>query len=190
MIRPGGAAAPGPLMPRNVEVKLRAGNLGDLLRRALALGATDAGSIHQVDTYFATPPGRGARLKLREQQPGGAQLIAYHRPDAADLRTSDYRVVAVADPPALRDALAVALGVAGRVEKTRRLLLRGHTRIHLDRVEGLGDFLELEVVLGDGEAVADGEREAEQLLAELGLAGAARLPGSYRDELAAARTRA
>jgi predicted adenylyl cyclase CyaB len=177
-------------MPRNVEVKIRVGDLEDLLRRVLALGAADAGSLHQVDTYFGTPAGRGGRLKLREQRPGGAQLIAYHRPDTAGLRTSDYRVAAVADPAALRDALAAALGVTGRIEKVRRLLLRGRTRIHLDRVEGLGSFLELEVVLGDGEATGSGEREAEQLLTDLGLEGAPRLPGSYRDELERAETRA
>ena len=46
------------------------------------------------------------------------------------------------------------------------------------------------MVLAEGEATADGDREAEQLLAELGLAGAPRVPGSYRDELERAETRA
>ncbi len=87
----------------------------------------------------------------------------------------------VDDPTALREALAHALGVIRQVVKTRHLLLLGRTRIHLDRVEGLGDFLELEVVLDDGDDVAPGEAEAERILAQLALGDQPRLPGSYVD---------
>lgn len=41
--------------------------------------------------------------------------------------------------------LDTALGSTGRVKKVRRLFLVDQTRIHVDSVEGLGDFAELEV---------------------------------------------
>ena len=87
----------------------------------------------------------------------------------------------VADPTALREALAHALGVARQVAKTRHLLLLGRTRIHLDHVEGLGDFLELEVVLADARRRRAGEQEAERILAQLALGDRPRIPGSYAD---------
>ena len=94
--------------------------------------------------------------------------------------------VETAQPAALREALARAQGVRGRVRKQRWLLLTGQTRIHLDRVEGLGDFLELEVVLRDGQSAADGEAIADVLLARLGVAASQRLAGAYLDLLVAA----
>src|ERR687890_1840046 len=93
---------------RNVELKARDAQPQRSLERCVALGAEDRGELRQRDTYFAAPRGR---LKLREQEPGGAELIAYERPDAAQPRESRYRIAPVADPPALRDALAAALGV-------------------------------------------------------------------------------
>jgi len=168
-------------MSRNVEVKIRIDQIEALRTRVRDLGAADEGTILQVDTYFATPPGGGGRLKLREQDPGRSELIAYRRPDTAGLRVSDYRIVPLAEPSGLREALTTALGVARQVTKTRHLLWYGRTRIHLDQVEGLGDFLELEVVLADGENTATGAGEAERILTELSLAGARRLPGSYAD---------
>jgi adenylate cyclase class IV len=167
-------------MPRNVEVKIRVDDLAAIRARALALGAEDRGLLGQVDTYFGTP-GAGARLKLREHRPGRSELIAYLRPDAAGFRTSDFHVVPVDDPARLREALSHALGVVRQVAKTRHLLLLGRTRIHLDRVEGLGDFLELEVVLKEDDAVTGGELEAEEILARLALGARPRIAGSYVD---------
>jgi predicted adenylyl cyclase CyaB len=168
-------------MPRNVEVKIRIDDLEVTRTRALDLGAADHGLIHQTDVYFETPRDRGVRLKLRRQQPGQAQLIVYRRPDVAGLRASDFRIVAVSDPAGLEHALALAFGVTRTVTTTRHLLLLARTRIHLDRVAGLGDFLELEVVLADGDGDEGGEQEAERILRDLGLADRPRLPGSYVD---------
>jgi adenylate cyclase, class 2 len=85
------AAAP----RRNVELKARDADPEATVRRALELGAEDRGVLHQRDTYFAAARGR---LKLREQDPGGAELIAYERPDAAAARESRYRIAPVAEP--------------------------------------------------------------------------------------------
>ena len=57
---------------RNVELKARDAEPERSLERARALGAEDRGELRQRDTYFATPRGR---LKLREQEPGGARFL-------------------------------------------------------------------------------------------------------------------
>ena len=165
-------------MPRNIEVKLRIGDLDALLPRARALADGDAELIEQDDSFFHVAQGR---LKLRVFGDGSAELIHYHRPDAGATRASDYVRVPVPDPRALRVALERACGLRGRVRKRRWLLRVAATRVHLDRVEGLGDFLELEVVLEPGQSDAEGELIAEALLAALGLAGAPRIGGAYVD---------
>jgi predicted adenylyl cyclase CyaB len=77
----------------------------------------------------------------------------------------------------------MAYGEIGRVRKRRILYLAGRTRIHLDRVEGLGDFLELEVVLVDGEPVEAGVREAQVLMARLGIDTSQLIERAYVDLL-------
>src|SRR5687767_6397834 len=122
---------------RNIELKARAADPGRTLELARAIGAEDRGEIAQRDTYFA---GARGRLKLREQEPGAAELIQYRRPDTPHARTSEYRRVPVAEAGELREALDTALGTLVVVEKRRRLLLRDGVRIHLDEVAGLGSF--------------------------------------------------
>jgi homotetrameric cytidine deaminase len=168
---------------RNVELKARDRDPARSLERALALGAEDHGELRQRDTYFATSRGR---LKLREQEPGGAELIAYEREDAAEARESRYRLAPVADGAALREALDAALGRTVVVAKRRRLLLWEGVRIHLDEVEGLGSFVELESVAEPGSDLgAEGERVAT-LRAELGIADRDLVATGYADLLAAA----
>ena len=165
-------------MPRNIEIKARIDRVEAVLPQARALAGSEPELILQDDTFFNVPQGR---LKLREFADGSAELIHYHRPDHGDTRASDYVRVPVPDPAALREALARACGAAGRVRKQRWLLMAGATRIHLDRVEGLGDFIELEVVLVDGQTDACGSAVAEALMQSLGLAGAERIAGAYLD---------
>ena len=168
-------------MARNVEIKARINGIDALLPHARVLAQRDAELIAQDDTFFRVPHGR---LKLREFADGSAELIHYHRADTVDAKLSDYRRVAVPDAAALREALDRALGTIGRVRKRRWLLLAGQTRIHLDRVEGLGDFVELEVVLRGDQTESEGARIADQLMHELGLGQAERIAGAYLDLLA------
>ena len=171
-------------MPRNIEIKARIDSVDALLPRAQAVAGGEPETIHQDDTFFRVPHGR---LKLREFADGSAELIHYHRPDSGEAKASDYVRLAVPDAAALREALARGCGLLGRVRKTRVLLRvkEGgfNTRVHLDRVEDLGDFMELEVVLQDGQRDADGADAAERLMAALGLGDAPRLAGSYYDLL-------
>ncbi|MDX6714640.1 MAG: cytidine deaminase [Baekduia sp.] len=157
---------------RNVELKARDPEPARTLQAALAAGAQDQGALHQRDTYFAA---REGRLKLREERPEGdgapsrAQLIAYARADEAAARTSAYHLVDVPDPPGLTAALDAALGISVVVEKTRRLLLAGTVRIHLDHVEGLGDWVELEAVAPPDSDLSAEHAQVAALRAALGM---------------------
>jgi predicted adenylyl cyclase CyaB len=169
-------------MPANVEIKARIDSIDDLLPRAKALAEEDElpQLIHQDDTFFHVPHGR---LKLRVFSDGSGELIHYHRPDAQGPKVSDYVISTAADPDSLREALERACGVLGRVVKRRILVLAGQTRIHLDHVEDLGDFLELEVVLREGQTEAEGTEIARQLLDALGVRADQLISGAYLDLL-------
>jgi len=170
-------------MPRNIEIKARIVSVESLLLQVQALTGGAPEQLEQDDTFFNVPHGR---LKLREFADGSAELIHYERPDTDQAKASDYVRVPVPDPAALREALVRGCGLRGRVQKTRWLLLLGQTRVHLDRVQGLGDFIELEVVLAPGQTDAEGQAIAEQHLQALGLQDAPRLAGAYLDLLMAA----
>ncbi len=168
-------------MARNVEIKARLRDPEQVAAVARRLAGVEPELIVQHDTFFQSDHGR---LKLRRFADGTGELIAYDRPDRAGPKTSDYRLYRTADPLALHASLAAALKPAGEVRKQRHLYLVGRTRVHLDRVEGLGDYLELEVVLSDTETVADGRAEAERLLDTLGVESTDLVSGAYVDLLA------
>jgi homotetrameric cytidine deaminase len=166
---------------RNVELKARDPDPARTLERALALGAEDRGELVQRDTYFA---GARGRLKLRDQDPGEAELIAYHRPDHNEARTSEYRRVPVgADAGALREALDRAHGTLVVVDKRRRLLVWEGVRIHLDEVEGLGCFLELEAVAAEDSDLSLERHKVERLRGELEIEDTNLVAASYSDLL-------
>lgn len=165
---------------RNLEIKAIDPDPPETLRAALALGAGDEGWLHQRDTYFHAVQGR---LKLREAPPEPAELIAYARAELAGPKVSLYRVVQVADHAALTDALRDSLGVKVVVEKTRRVLRWRNVRIHLDRVEGLGDFVELEAVAASPGGLEVERDRVEELRATLGIADEHLVAHGYADLL-------
>lgn len=171
-------------MGRNVEVKVMLKDVEGIRCRLADLGVDPQGVLKQMDTYLESQP--GTRLKVREQTSGGHQLIVYRRPDEEDLRTSEYVLAPI--PATLKEAMASAPGVRGVIRKTRDLWMWGRTRIHLDEVDGLGSFLELEVVMAEDEEIRVGQYEAEKILKALGLDAEPRISGSYMD-LADARHR-
>jgi homotetrameric cytidine deaminase len=165
---------------RNIELKAVDPDPDHSLAVCRELGAEDHGLLIQRDTYFKTGSGR---LKLREEQPGGATLVQYDRPDAARARLSSYRLVPVVDAEGLRTALDGALGTLVVVEKERHLFLYDGVRIHLDRVRDLGTFVELE-----GVAPAESDLESERakvthLQEALGIGPEHVLRDSYSDQL-------
>ncbi|MDX1997008.1 MAG: class IV adenylate cyclase [Thermoanaerobaculia bacterium] len=173
-------------MPKNVEIKARVADLDAVEMRVRPLATSGPFEIAQDDTFFPCAQGR---LKLRELAPDRGELICYARPDTAGPKVSDYKLVPTSTPGLLREALAAALGVLGRVVKVRRLYLVGRTRVHLDRVAGLGEFLELEVVLAESEDAAVGEAEARHLLTAFGVAPEDLVVGAYLDLLRFTPTR-
>ena len=154
------------VMARNIEIKARISELENWLPRAAALADGPHVTISQDDTFFPCPNGR---LKLRAFASGGGELIFYQREARTEPKPSDYILGPVPQVEPIREALTQAYGVMGRVRKLRYLFLAGRTRIHLGRVEGLGDFLELEVVLRPDESNGAGVREATDLLNKLGV---------------------
>jgi len=171
-------------MARNVEIKARIdGDVDALTRKAAALASSGPIEIAQDDTFFHCPSGR---LKLRAYSDTEGELIHYRRCDEFGPKTSDYVRSPTTQPQTLRAALTRAYGQAGRVVKQRTLYLVGRTRVHLDRVVGLGHYLELEVVLADDEDKAAGVQEAHALMAALGIEPAQLVDAAYVDLLARA----
>jgi adenylate cyclase class IV len=149
--------------------------------------------LKQTDTYFRVENGR---LKLREIEGDAAQLIFYQRADHAEVKRSDYFIVPIASPTVLRDILAAVLGIRVVVKKTRELSFLPRriidrstnvnpnlSRLHLDTVDGLGQFLEIEVILGINESPQVGDQEVGVWMHKLGIKPEDLIAGSYADML-------
>ena len=167
-------------MPTNIEIKARVHDMAGLRKRAEGVSDTPVQVIPQEDTFYHVPKGR---LKLRQLRPDLGQLVYYERPDQDGPKHSNYHIFETGNPQGLKTALQMALGVRGVVRKTRYLYLAGQTRIHLDDVEGLGQFMELEVVLREGQTDAEGQAVAEDLMVNLGIRQEDLLEGAYMDLL-------
>ena len=167
-------------MARNVEIKARIESVESLIPRVAPLADSGPTTFQQDDMFFPCPNGR---LKLRKRSETGGELIFYLRENCAEPKESFYVLAPTTAPDALREALVLGYGVIGQVRKTRTLFMVGRTRIHLDSVEGLGEFLELEVMLAENEPVDVGQRIARELLDKLGVSTERLVPGAYIDLL-------
>ena len=165
-------------MPANIEIKARARDFNGIRTRAAALSEALEQVVPQSDTFFFTNHGR---LKLRELEREQAQLIYYERADQGGPKRSDYHIFETDDPENLKTTLSLALGIRGTIRKTRYLYLVGQTRVHLDDVEGIGQFMELEVVLNPGQTDEEGQAIAEDLMSKLGVDQSDLLEGAYID---------
>ncbi len=169
-------------MSRNVEVKARIASVESFSRTVAAIADGGPTGIVQDDTFFACEAGR---LKLRALSDDDGELIFYRRADQREPKESFYVRAPTSTPDRLRDVLSLAYGRAGRVRKHRTLYTIGRTRVHLDRVDDLGDFLELEVVLADDEPTDAGVAEAHRLMRRLGVDASDLVDRSYVDLLTA-----
>lgn len=168
-------------MNRNVEIKARVPDPAAIEQRVRDLASAGPVVLQQQDVFFACPRGR---LKLRRLAGSTeAELIYYERPDAAGPKEARYVVHRTSDPDGLQHLLALAFGVRGLVHKHRTLYLIDRTRVHLDRVEGLGEFVELEVVLRPQESTEEGLLPARRLMAELGIEPGQLVEEAYIDLL-------
>ncbi len=131
---------------QNIEYKIFIGTNRDIKKRLKIIGAKYVGIFNQKDTYFNY---EGGRLKLREAKKKKAELILYNRPDNKASRLSDYKIISVDNKMRLPvlNVFNNLFGKKAEVIKKRNFWLFKHTRIHLDEVEHLGNFLELETVM-------------------------------------------
>jgi predicted adenylyl cyclase CyaB len=167
-------------MARNIEIKARVENVAQLTPKVAALATEGPLEIAQDDTFFNCVTGR---LKLRAFSNDAGELIFYRRVNQSGPKESFYLRSPTSSPETLRESLSLAYGQIGRVRKYRTLFLVGRTRVHLDRVEGLGHFLELEVMLVGDEPAEQGIREASELMDKLGIEPGQLIDGAYLDLL-------
>lgn len=168
-------------MPANIEIKAFVDDLASVEKKVRAVTNESPHVSRQEDVFFHCPTGR---LKLRISDVTTGKLIWYRRADETGPSRSEYIVSATNEPETLRETLARALGEWMVVHKTRSVYLLGQTRVHLDQVEGLGTFVELEVVLQEGQSDDDGVRIAEELMESLGIDRSRLVECAYADLLA------
>lgn len=164
---------------RNVELKALDRDPAQSVVVCETLGADDHGELIQRDTYFNAASGR---LKLREEENSASHLISYVRADELGERLSQYRIIEIEEAEGLKAALSESLGVRVTVSKRRRLLLWRGVRIHLDRVDGLGAFLEFEAVVPSGHSdLADERQKVEHLRGAFAIDAEDLIDRSYSD---------
>ncbi len=162
----------------NIELKARCEDLGKLRQSCESLGAESQAPDRQLDTYFRVGHGR---LKLRESLLSGAEFIFYTRADIAGPRESHYETCPVQDAEGLKAILKKALGVRAVVAKRREIFLIGNVRIHLDKVQDLGTFVELEGIVQDPAELMEIDNEVRGLQRALGIDDRSLVKESYSD---------
>jgi len=174
-------------MASNIEIKARISpDQAEFIgKEALSRSSLPPEILYQSDTFYRVPSGR---LKLREFGDGAAELIAYDRPDRAGPKHSSYILSPCADPKSLSEMLARSIGIRGVVKKHRQVIHVGQTRVHLDVVLDLGNFLELEVVLRENQPLEEGEAIALELMRVFGVTTDSLIDGAYIDLLEARPT--
>lgn len=130
----------------NIEIKAKCTNQETIRRILKDKGADFRGTDHQIDTYFNVPNGR---LKLRE---GNIEnhLIFYNRIETKGLKESSILLYNSTPGSMLKEILSKSLGILAVVDKRREIYFIENVKFHLDRVEGLGTFAEVEAIDIDG----------------------------------------
>ena len=131
---------------KNVEIKAKCADIKILEKILLQHQADYKGIDHQIDTYFNVPNGR---LKLREGNIENA-LIHYDRGNQAQPKLSSVTYYKPNESADLKATLTAALGIKVVVDKKRQIFFIDNVKFHLDQVEGLGTFAEIEAIDKDG----------------------------------------
>jgi predicted adenylyl cyclase CyaB len=169
-------------MAQNVEIKVAVADLATLRAAIERIGARWGETQEQIDRYYVV--GGAERLKLRTINGHMAQMIRYARPEIAAARTSTYEITPVRDDGAGQCLVPKGPPVV-TVRKRREIWLRDNVRFHLDRVEGLSTFLELEAVVDAMHDEATCRAQVDEIVAALGLDPATFIRASYADLLTA-----
>lgn len=171
-------------MPQNLELKAAVSSISQTMRIAERLHARHRGTFLQKDTYFNLLRGR---LKLREAPGMPTELIRYARPNRLLRRYSNYKIAKVRRSDEMRRTLDALLGTTIVVKKRRTVYMYKNARIHIDRVSGLGGFVEFEVIVRKGKSQA--ERLMTFLIKTFGVRRSDRIRWSYSDMLLGTRKR-
>ena len=163
----------------NVEVKASCTDLSEARKVLKNNGAVRRGLDHQIDTYFAVPEGR---LKVRQGRIENS-LIHYARRDDERLRLSNVTRCDTGDLGRnVKEVLARALPVLATVDKRREIYFIDNVKFHLDRVTGLGAFIEIEAIdLNGNGGVAMLRRQCDEFMALLDVREADLVRASYCD---------
>ncbi len=165
-------------MKSNIEIKAKISDLEEIKDLIGQLCGADPIILNQRDIYYKVKNGR---LKLRIFSVNEGELIYYERENITGPKRSEYSIYKTIDPVKLNEMLSSSMQVSGVVEKKRRVYISGQTRIHLDEVNNLGDFVELEVVLKDGQDASEGVSIAKEILKTLRINKKDLIKGSYID---------
>lgn len=164
----------------NIEIKARTNNAGFVREYLQHAGAEFKGTDNQSDTYFNVLNGR---LKLRE---GNIEnnLIYYERNNQAGPKSSHFNLVNITDASGLKKVLEKSVGIKVTVKKKREIYYIKNVKFHIDEVEGLGAFIEIEA----GNILADLSKEQLQqqcdfYISELKIKDEDLLSVSYSDML-------
>ena len=140
-------------MPVNIEIKAHCNDPAFVAERLQQLHADHKGTDHQVDTYFKVEKGR---LKLRE---GNIEnnLIYYLRNNQVGPKKSEVILYPSGSDGSLKDILGKVLGIMVVVDKHRDIYFIDKVKFHIDRVKGLGSFVEIEAIgeAGDEEELGE-----------------------------------
>ncbi|XP_050420891.1 uncharacterized protein LOC126833530 [Adelges cooleyi] len=173
-------------MPRNVEIKVHVCDLDLVKQRIIDLKKSNSADnetvvLKQEDIFLNLPNDKAGKLKLRKIEGSPQELIYYDRTECPGPKLSSFYKCNV--PEELENVLLNALGTWGVVKKHRTLIMVGQTRVHFDCVEGLGNFVELEVVLNENQTVEEGQTIAMNLMSHMGFTESDLLSVSYVDML-------
>jgi adenylate cyclase class 2 len=167
-------------MAQNIEFKAKGPGHQLLRSRAQELGAELQGILHQHDTYFKVSQGR---KKIRKIAGSHSELITYFRSDARQARQSTYHVKRLIFPEITKFMLKMRHGTLAEVVKQRELWLWKSVRIHLDKVEGLGEFMELEAVVSNAGSLEEAQSQCHAVMDKLEITEADMIASSYCDML-------
>ncbi len=165
----------------NIELKVKVNDFRKIKKLLKLFGAKYEGVLKQKDVYFRCPKGR---LKIREINNRYYELIYYQRPNKTGRKTSNYTIwrLSKARKKQIENIFVILFGIKVVVRKTRILWHYKNTRIHLDQVNTLGNFLEIETVL-NGISKKQGEKEYFEIINFLELDNFKKIKVSYSDLL-------
>lgn len=164
----------------NSEIKARCNDHEKIRNYLISHGAKFSGVDHQIDTYFNIDSGR---LKLREGTIEN-NLIFYRRSDEAGPKQAEISLTAVDKNSDLRSVLGKALGAKVQVDKKREIYFIDNVKFHIDTVNDLGTFMEIEAIDWDGSIGSEKLRlQCEFYASEMGIDKQDLVVGSYSDLL-------